>query len=95
MASSQTYRPSNGTEGEGFISAWCCNCERDRHEDCTILAATFAYDVEDAEYPREWCFDRQGRPQCTAFVPEGQALPPPRCPDTLDMFGGAPCPPTP
>ena len=24
------YRPSNGTEGDMFLNAWCCHCARDK-----------------------------------------------------------------
>lgn len=84
--SAEKYRPSNGTEGAGFICAWCEACERDIHEDCPILAATFLYDVDDANYPAEWIEDESG-PRCTAFIPLGEPLPTPRCMETADMFG--------
>lgn len=83
----EKYRPSNGTEGEGFISAWCCKCERDINDDCPIVAATFCYDVDDPEYPKEWVRDKSG-PRCSAFVPLGEPVPTARCSQTQDMFGG-------
>lgn len=82
------YRPSNGTEGMGFIGTWCGCCERDRDQACAIVAAAFAYDVEDPEYPRQWRLNAHGSPECTAFVPEGEPVPAPRCDRTLDLFGG-------
>lgn len=83
----EKYRPSNGTEGSCFIEAWCFKCERDKDEDCPIVAATFTYDVDDPEYPEEWQYADKGRPICTAFVPLGDPLP--RTDDrTLDLFGG-------
>lgn len=86
MSTPRPFRPSNGTEGHGFIGEWCCNCERDRDGDCKIVAATFAYDVDDPEYPKEWVEDERG-PRCTAFVQFGDPLPTPRCRETLDLFG--------
>lgn len=83
------YRPSNGTEGEGFIGQWCCTCERDNDESCDILARTFAFDIADPEYPREWLIGKAG-PECTAWIPLGEPVPPPRCPATLEMFGEDP-----
>lgn len=83
----ERYRPSNGTEGAGFLSKWCCNCERDKDEDCPIVAATFTYEADDPKYPPEWCFDADGNPHCTAFVEFGNPLAY-RCPDTPDMFPG-------
>ena len=80
------YRPSSGTEGASFIEDWCCECERDINEDCPILARSFAYDINDAEYPREWCYDDSGQPQCNAFVDRGTPIPPPRDDLTPDLF---------
>lgn len=82
----EKYRPSNGTEGDGFICAWCLSCARDKNRDCPILAATMAFAVDDPEYPKEWSFDDYGLPQCTAFIPDGDPVPLERCPLTLDMF---------
>ena len=94
----EKYRPSNGTEGEGFISAWCGKCERSGgpgkpcdagHEliGCSIVGRTMAFDIEDTEYPVEWVLGKDG-PECTAFVPLGDALPVPRCVMTSDIFDG-------
>lgn len=90
------YRPSNGTEGEGFISATCGTCERSGHhgdvddvgEDCigcSIAGRTFMLDVGDPEYPTEWIVGARG-PECTAWVPIGDPIPTPRCTATADMF---------
>lgn len=89
----QKYRPSNGTEGEIFIGSWCFECERDKHQDCPIVAATFRHDVHEPEYPQESQYGPDGQPLCTAFVHLGDPIPPPRCTETADMFGqgGAPC----
>ncbi len=91
------YRPSNGTEGEAFISEWCGNCARDlsangtkdfddceEHELCDIIARSFAHDESEPEYPREWVEDDDG-PRCTAFVPKDQPVPPPKCEHTLEL----------
>lgn len=82
----EPYRPANGTEGACFIDYFCCHCERDRNEDCNILARSFAFSIGDAEYPVEWIRDANG-PRCTAFVPRGETIPPPRCTRTLELFG--------
>lgn len=89
MSESRPYRPSNGTEGHGFIAAWCDICARDDGGRCPILARTMAHAVDEPSYPTEWSFDDAGAPQCTAYVPAGDPLPPERCPFTIDMFGGA------
>lgn len=94
----EKYRPSNGTEGDGFISAWCGKCERSGrpgkpcdagHEvlGCSIVGRTMAFNIEDTEYPDEWIHGKDG-PECTAFVPFDEALPTPRCVITSDMFDG-------
>jgi hypothetical protein len=94
----EKYCPSNGTEGEGFISAWCGKCERSGrpgkpcdagHEviGCSIVGRSMAFDIDDAEYPAEWIQGKDG-PECTAFVPLGEPLPAPRCVITTDMFDG-------
>jgi len=98
----EKWRPSNGTEGDVFFSAWCSKCERDnvffngREFDdatdgdlvCEIIGLTFAHDVKDAEYPSEWQYDKDGQPCCTAFVEKGKPIPPERCKHTVDMFNG-------
>lgn len=83
----QLYRPPNGTEGDCFISAWCQTCALDVDENCPILARTFQHAITDPAYPREWCYDDAGQPQCTSYIPEGDPVPPPRCERTTDMFG--------
>jgi hypothetical protein len=97
----QKYRPSNGTEGECFISSWCGQCVRDKsaregapledcddNEVCNIIARTFAHEVSDPEYPGEWQYGKDGQPCCTAFVLAGQPIPPAKDEHTVDMFGG-------
>ena len=93
------YRPSNGAEGEFFFSAWCRGCARDKSmsegfdydecdddQRCDIIGRTFAHDVDDPEYPKEWCYGMDGQPCCTAFVPVGEPIPPVKCEHTFDMF---------
>lgn len=82
----QKWRPSNGTEGEIFISSWCFECQRDSEQDCPIVAATFIYDVDDEKYPQQWQYGADGQPKCTEWIPLGDPLPTPRCTETRDMF---------
>jgi hypothetical protein len=72
------YQPSNGTEGDIFMDAFCFRCERDRvyqeTEDtdyaCEILTLTMALRYKDPDYPEEWVSDDDGHnPRCTAFCP--------------------------
>jgi hypothetical protein len=96
----QKYQPSNGTEGECFISVWCGECARDKslregapfeecddNERCDIVTKTMVYDVKDSEYPHEWQYGPDGQPRCTAFVEAGTPIPPPKDDRTMDMFG--------
>ena len=91
---SEPYRPSNGTEGMDFQDFYCDQCERDRafretdYEGdpalgCQILADTFAYDITDPKYPKEWITDEIG-PRCTAFTTDPTK--PLRCDKTPDLF---------
>lgn len=89
------YRPSCGTEGIAFDDAWCAYCERDKAYReggpdadpaiaCQIIADTFAFDITDPRYPKEWVYDKDGRPKCTAFTDDPKC--PVRCDKTKDMF---------
>lgn len=87
---SQTYRPSNGSEGEAFMGVWCSKCERDRarREDhdadgCEIIALTMALSIDDPNYPSEWIISPDhGRPICTAFTSD-PAMPTPLDPNAV------------
>lgn len=66
------YRPSNGSEGEWFMSQWCERCIKDSpNQPCSIIGRAMGMDLDDAGYPAEWIEDGHG-PRCTAFeVMEG------------------------
>ena len=72
------YRPANGTEGVAFFENWCTNCAKDAamregkeldecddSEVCPIIANSFVGKV------KEWVYDAQGFPTCTAFEEYG------------------------
>ena len=59
------YRPSNGTEGDVFMEMFCYRCKH--YDDCEIIVKTMAFEKDDPEYPKEWKFDAEGCPTCTAF----------------------------
>ena len=70
------YRPSHGTEGDLFEDRFCANCqnidynlidEGDQAGDCDILSRSFWCEIDDDDYPEEWCYDEKGKPTCTAF----------------------------
>lgn len=68
----ELYCPSNGSEGEWFMTKWCAHCAKDNLDPdageggCDIIARTMAFDMDDPAYPREWRRDGAG-PRCTAF----------------------------
>jgi hypothetical protein len=65
----EPYRPSNGSEGDWFMSRFCHRCVKDSEsKPCRILGRTFALDVDDKGYPREWITDDAHGPRCTAFA---------------------------
>ena len=61
---SNSYRPSNETEGMFFTDQFCERCKKGK---CEILALTMSLDVNDVGYPSEWIHDDNGKPTCTAF----------------------------
>ena len=104
MINEKLYQPSNGTEGEIFWDGWCHRCVKHPHNpdasnQCAILGRTFIYSTSDKEYPKEWCYDENGRPQCTAFKSREEFNAERRArrkgiiasdKATVDMFGGTP-----
>jgi hypothetical protein len=80
MSDLSPYRPSNGTEGEIFMSAWCAKCVRDRarregdpFEGCDIITMTMAFDIDHPSYPDAWVQDDDGTPSCLEFTAENEA----------------------
>ncbi len=73
--STHPYRPSNGTEGIGFMARWCDQCCRDEAfrndegDSCPIAAAAMVFMLGHPEYPTEWIADDLLGPCCTAFEP--------------------------
>lgn len=79
---SRCYRPSNGSEGEGFTAKFCETCERDRayredeaQEGCDILARALIFDIDKPGFPREWTYDEDNNPTCTAYLSPGSQYP--------------------
>ncbi len=62
----EKYRPSGSIEGTLFIDLWCAECRANIGQVCPILNATH-YNRHDDEYPKEWTYDDDGQPCCTAF----------------------------
>jgi hypothetical protein len=66
---SEQYFPSNGTDGDIFISMWCENCKRDpasRNSEaktqCQILFNSLI-----GKQPKQWIY-MNGKAICTSFV---------------------------
>lgn len=65
------YQPSNGTEGDIFMSEFCFKCVKmpkspEAENQCEIFYRTQCYSVEDKEYPEQWRYEH-GKPVCSAF----------------------------
>lgn len=74
------YRPANGAEGIEFAARFCERCafdseDLDAQDGCPIAADTFAYEVNDPAYPKEWVQDEPGGPRCTAFMERVPGMP--------------------
>lgn len=81
------YRPSNGTEGDIFMSEWCFQCANDSEESpCRILGRVLGNSIGDPAYPSEWHYDADEIPVCSAFVENGLDVPPARCGLTLNLL---------
>lgn len=66
------YRPSNGTEGMYFMEEHCFQCIHENPDPykkpkCHIMTLSMAYDLNDPEYPKEWCYV-DDKPTCTKWV---------------------------
>jgi hypothetical protein len=67
--SGKPYRPSNGTEGRMFMERFCKRCENDSEAHrCTTLGDALCYQIEHANYPKEWTHTEDGEPTCTLFT---------------------------
>jgi hypothetical protein len=63
----EPYRPSNGTDGDIFMAAFCDRCrKRDLFGGCSILARALGLQIDDPRYPPEWVKTEAG-PMCTAY----------------------------
>lgn len=89
---SEPYYPSNGTEGDIFQAQWCENCQHDRavwgnpddpdwDNGCPILAQSFIVPQ------KEWIYDDDDRPCCTAFRHWKDPVIEPPLPGQMVLFG--------
>ncbi len=66
------YRPSNGSEGDWFMSEHCYQCihenpDSEKKPKCEIITASMCFFITDAGYPKEWCYDENNEPCCTKW----------------------------
>ena len=64
------YFPSNGSEGEGFISKWCANCRKDpasRKENSNTFCSILTRSMTECKQVKQWIY-KDGSPCCTSFV---------------------------
>lgn len=80
MTVSKPYRPSNGTEGESFMSRWCYRCIKENN--CTILTGALF-----GKQPKQWRRG-SGGPLCTSFQDQRRETNY-RCRKTPDLFGAS------
>ena len=81
---SEKYRPSNGTEGDYFMSQFCFRCTKE--DGCEIVGKALVFNEDEPHYPDEWTWDGDGKPTCTAFQKEGQPVKtanPPNYPEAI------------
>lgn len=67
----ELYRPSNGFEGDRFMSQFCYQCSKDNpavEDYCPIILQTMMREIDDPEYPNEWRYIGE-KPVCTAYQP--------------------------
>lgn len=81
----ESYRPSNGSEGDSFMARWCFDGCRKHTESkpCRIMGRSLFNSINDPDYPKEWVY-KDGVPICTAYTT--QQPPPPRCKKTGELF---------
>lgn len=65
------YRPSNGTEGDIFMSQYCYQClhehpDPDVKTKCDIMTSSMVFGIDEPGYPKEWVI-KDGCPTCLKF----------------------------
>ena len=58
------FYPYSIVEEEFFTNLWCDNCQK--KADCSIIF--YAFQVSDPGHPKEWYYDSNGQPACSAFM---------------------------
>lgn len=73
MKEKRKYCPSNGTEGDWFEDKFCMNCihtnpDPTKKPQCAIWCAAVCHHVNEEGFPKEWIYDDNDKPTCTAWV---------------------------
>lgn len=61
----QSWRPSNGFEGDFFEEIVCGRCAKSA--DCVVALNAMTFDLGEVGYPPEWIYSTEGQPCCTGF----------------------------
>lgn len=83
------YCPSNGSEGDGFMEAYCYKCfyeDGDKEGTCQILSDAMSYFMDEEGYPVEWIFGQDNYPTCTKFWDVTKGEPPINDPNQANLF---------
>lgn len=89
----EKYRPSNGSDGDAFTAQYCNQCAHDAkyretndgEDGCLTRFETMLYDIKNEKYPKEWIYDKDGKPACTKFLHESEQIIE-HCEYTKEMF---------
>jgi hypothetical protein len=84
------YKPKNPSEGRAFLAKFCDKCENNRPAvgfGCEIMANSQQHRIDDLMYPKEWVYNHQGHPVCTAYDPRNKNEAPVVFDMTGDLFG--------
>ena len=65
----EPYLPSNGSEGIWFCDKFCDNCIHQHPDpDNKLQCDDILLQSLIGNQPKEWIYDNEGKPTCTAFV---------------------------
>lgn len=73
MSEKRKYCPSNGSDGDWFEDKFCMNCihtnlDPAKKPQCQIWCAAVCHHVNEPGFPKEWIYDDNNQPTCTAWV---------------------------
>jgi hypothetical protein len=81
----QHYAPQGSADVAVFQAGYCSRCKNnDDVKSCFIKTQADTWPVTDSRYPKEWTYDKRGRPTCIEFINAKPA--PTDQPKTNDLF---------